>query len=71
MDKDRALIEIEHILWSKESEGTPIEVLRLDISKVLQELHKYSYNWGTRNGMFKAVNLLTELAGKEGKTIEL
>lgn len=67
MDKNRALIEIERILWSKDSEGTPVEVLRLDITKVLQDLHNHSYNWGTRNGMFKAINLLTEIGRKSRK----
>jgi len=67
MDKNRALIEIEHIIWS---DNKPSEFIRVEIKEVLQELQTYSYNWGKRQGMFKAVNLLTELAEKEGKIEE-
>lgn len=68
MDKHRAYTEIESILWSRNFENkTPKEQKDL-IKEVLQKLQSYNYDLGKRQGMFKAVNLLTELAEKENKT---
>lgn len=70
MDKDRASIEIENILWGKEHENKTLKEHRGLIKEVLQKLQTYNYNLGRRHGMFKAVNILTELAKEEGRVIE-
>ena len=67
MDKNRALVEIERILWAKDSQEKTTETIRFELKQVLEELQTYSYNLGKRHGMFKAVNILTEEAEKEGK----
>lgn len=67
MDKHRAYTEIENILWSKEYENKTPKQQKESIKEVLQKLQSYNYNLGKRQGMFKAVNLLTEFAEKENK----
>ena len=67
MDKHRAYTKIEKILYSKDYEDiTPQKQEKL-IIEVLQKLQSYNYDLGKRHGMFKAVNLLTDFAEKEGK----
>ena len=68
MDKHRAQVEIESLFWGKEEKTT--EEIRVRLAEVLSELQSYNFNWGKRQGMFKAVNLLTELAEKESKPEE-
>jgi len=65
MDKNRALIEIEKIIWSKDSDSKSSENIRAEIKEVLAELQTYHYNLGKRQGLFKAINLLEEFAKKE------
>ena len=67
MDKDRAFVEIENILYSKEHENkTPMEHRNM-IKDILDELHTYTYNWGKKNGMYKSASLLLDFAEKENK----
>ena len=68
MDKNRAYTEIDNLLNSKEYKNKTWGEQQDSIKKVLEELQSYNYNLGKRHGMFKAVNLLTELVEKEGKT---
>ena len=65
MDKHRAQVEIESLFWSKK-EKTAKEV-KTRLGEILEELQTYNYDWGRRQGMFRAVNALTELAEKESK----
>lgn len=66
MDKHRAQVEIESLFWGKEEKTK--EEIRVRLADILEEIQSYNFNWGKRQGMFKAINLLTEFAEKEGKT---
>lgn len=61
MDKNRAQIEL--LFWGKEEKST--EEIRVRLTDILEEMQTYSFYWGKRQGMFKAVNVLTELAEEE------
>jgi len=65
VDKHRAQIEIESLFWSKEEKTT--EEIRVRLTDILEEMQSYNFNWGKRQGMFKAVNILTELAEEFNK----
>lgn len=71
MHKYRAFTEIEKVMFSKEWEEKPISEKRKRIEAILDETSDHHYSAGKRNGMFKAVNLLTEFAEKENKPEEL
>lgn len=66
MDKQRAFTEIEKILYSKEHSNKSFQEHKTMIEEVLNKLQSYNYSLGKRHGMFKAVNILTEQAEKEG-----
>jgi len=62
MDRHRAQIEIESLFWGKEEKTT--EEIRVRLADMLEEMQTYNYNLGKRQGMLKAVNILTEFARK-------
>ena len=65
MDKNRAQIEIELLFWGKEEKST--EEIRVRLTDILEEMQTYNFYWSKRQGMFKAVNVLTELAEEEAR----
>lgn len=65
MTKERAFTEITYLFWGKH-EKSPEEI-KERTQQILEQLQTYNYNLGKRDGMFKAVNILTEEAEKEGK----
>ena len=68
MDRNRAFTKIEYILFSIENRDKTHTERMVQVLDVLEELENYSFSWGKRQGMFKSVNLLTDLAEKENKT---
>lgn len=65
MDKFKAQTEIENIFFLISNQEKSVAWQREELAKVLAELQTYNYNWGKRNGLFKAVNELTKLAEDE------
>lgn len=58
MDKQRAFAEIETILYSK---NLTLAKQKEEIREVLEKMSDYTYNWGRRQGMFCAINKLTDI----------
>lgn len=65
MTKHTAFIEIRSMLGDKENENLSWKEKEEMLLRVLTELSDYSYARGTRNGMFRAVNILTEKAEEQ------
>lgn len=65
MTKHTAFTSIQYILGSKEHENLSWKEKEEMILKILTELDQYSYDRGIRNGMFRAVNILTEKAEEQ------
>lgn len=67
MTKHLAYTEIDRILGSKEMDNLSYHEKQKLIRDVIDKHSQYQYDRGVRNGMFRAVNILTEEAEKTNK----